>query len=86
MDIVKVFKALADENRITILKLISSEERCACVLLEELSLSQSGLSYHMKILIEAGLVNSRDEGKWTYYRVNNESFQNIKILIDDILS
>ena len=47
---VKVFKALADPKRLAILEQLRSGEKCACVLLEPLDLSQSGLSYHMKVL------------------------------------
>ena len=58
----KVFKALCDEKRLRILELLRSGEKCACVLLEQLDLGQSGLSYHMKILVESGVVESRQEG------------------------
>lgn len=68
----KVFKALCDPNRLAILKLLRSGEKCACVLLEQLELKQSGLSYHMKILCESGIVASRQEGKWTHYRLSGE--------------
>lgn len=66
----KVFKALCDPKRIAILEQLRSGEKCACVLLDSLELTQSGLSYHMKILCESGLVSSRPEGKWTHYRLN----------------
>ena len=68
----KVFKALCDPNRLAILELLRSGEKCACVLLEQLELKQSGLSYHMKILCESGIVASRQEGKWTHYRLSGE--------------
>ena len=62
----KVFKALCDEKRLAILEQLRSGEKCACILLEQLDLTQSGLSYHMKILCESGIVSSRQEGKWTH--------------------
>lgn len=68
----KVFKALCDPNRLAILELLRSGEKCACVLLDRLELKQSGLSYHMKILCESGIVASRQEGKWTHYRLSGE--------------
>ncbi|HCG35802.1 MAG TPA: transcriptional regulator [Clostridiales bacterium] len=68
----KVFKAFCDEKRLQILALLCSGEKCACVLLEELDLGQSGLSYHMKILVESGIVDSRQEGKWTYYQISEK--------------
>lgn len=66
----RVFKALCDPNRLAILELLRSGEKCACVLLEKLEVTQSGLSYHMKILCESGLVVSRQAGKWTHYRLS----------------
>lgn len=64
----KVFKALCDPKRLAILEQLRSGEKCACVLQEPLDLTQSGLSYHMKILCDSGIVVSRQEGKWTHYR------------------
>ena len=66
----KVFKALCDPKRLPILEQLRSGEKCACVLQEPLALTQSGLSYHMKILCDSGLVDSRQEGKWTHYRLS----------------
>lgn len=66
----KVFKALCDEKRLRILELLRGGEKCACVLLEQIDLGQSGLSYHMKILVESGIVESRQEGKWTHYKIS----------------
>jgi len=63
----KVFKALCDPKRLAILEQLRSGEKCACVLQEPLGLTQSGLSYHMKILCDSGIVASRQEGKWTHY-------------------
>ncbi len=67
----KVFKAFCDEKRLRILELLRSGEKCACVLLEQLDLGQSGLSYHMKILVESGIVESRQDGKWTHYKISD---------------
>ena len=58
-----IFKALCDEKRLSILELLKGGEKCACVLMEELNIAQSALSYHMKILCESGIVTSRQEGK-----------------------
>ena len=69
--LVDQYKALADSNRLQILEILKHGEQCACVLLEHLDLTQSGLSYHMKILTQAGLVLARPEGKWTYYQLSN---------------
>ena len=66
----KVFKALCDPKRLAILEQLRSGEKCACVLQEPLDLTQSGLSYHLKILCDSGIVVSRQEGKWTHYRLS----------------
>ena len=66
----RVFKALCDPKRLAILEQLRSGEKCACVLLEPMDLTQSGLSYHMKILCDSGRVVSRQEGKWTHYRLS----------------
>jgi ArsR family transcriptional regulator, arsenate/arsenite/antimonite-responsive transcriptional repressor len=66
----KIFKAFCDENRLTILALLCTGEKCACRLQEALSIGQSTLSHHMKILCESGVVVARKEGKWTYYAID----------------
>ena len=63
----RVFKALCDPKRLAILELLRSGEKCACVLMNQLDMGQSAVSYHMKILCESGIVTSRQEGKWTHY-------------------
>lgn len=60
------FKALSDSNRIWILNILKEGEFCACKLLEMLNVGQSTLSHHMKILVDAKIVNTRKEGKWMH--------------------
>ena len=62
-----IFKAFCDENRIRILKMLRSGEKCACKMLDELNVTQPTLSHHMKILCDSGIVLGRKEGKWMYY-------------------
>ena len=69
-DRARVFKALADERRLRILELLQSGEKCAGVLIEQMDMPQSSLSYHMKILCESGIVEGRVEGKWTHYHIS----------------
>lgn len=66
----RVFKAFCDENRLMILKMLQSSEKCACVLLEKLNITQPTLSHHMKILCDSGIVAPRKEGKWTHYSIS----------------
>lgn len=67
-----IFKAFCDENRIRILKLLRTGEKCACKLLEEINVTQPTLSHHMKILCDSGIVAGRKEGKWTHYSISSE--------------
>lgn len=77
----KVFKAFCDEKRLRILELLRGGEKCACILVEQLNMAQSTLSYHMKILCESGIVDSRQDGKWTHYKISeNGSRDAINIL------
>ncbi|HEY5521946.1 MAG TPA: metalloregulator ArsR/SmtB family transcription factor [Desulfuromonadaceae bacterium] len=71
-DQARVFSAFCDEKRLKILDLLKNGEKCACVLTPQLGIAQSTLSYHMKILCEAGIVESREEGKWTHYSISRE--------------
>ena len=65
-----VFKAFCDENRIRILKQLIGGEKCACILLENLHITQPTLSHHMKILCDSGIVFGRKEGKWMHYSIS----------------
>lgn len=80
----RIFKAFCDANRLTILGLLQSGEKCACKLLEELNIGQPTLSHHMKILCDADIVVGRKEGKWTYYSFNPEGVAHAKELLDQI--
>jgi ArsR family transcriptional regulator len=68
-----VFKAISDETRLRIIGMLSYErELCACNILEEFSITQPTLSYHMRILSDSGLVNARRDGSWMKYTLNKE--------------
>ena len=68
----EMFKALGDENRLKLLEELKDGEKNAGELLEKLSVTQPTLSHHMKILCDSGIVDSRKDGKWTYYRISEE--------------
>jgi len=80
-----IFKAFCDENRLRIIELLSKGEKCACTLLEEVTIAQSTLSHHMKILVDSTIVSSRKEGKWTYYRLNTQGSEEAKEILKNIL-
>jgi ArsR family transcriptional regulator len=69
-----VFRALADETRLRILKAISHmTELCECNIVPVFGLSQPTVNYHLKVLREAGLVVSERRGQWVYHRVNQKA-------------
>ena len=80
----KVFKAFCDENRLMILEMLTKGEACACYLLKDLSISQSTLSHHMKILCESGIVVGRNVGKWTYYSIDKAGVERAIDLLNQI--
>ena len=80
----KIFKAFCDETRLQVLELLQSGEKCACVLLERVTIGQSTLSHHMKILVDSGIVTARKEGKWTYYSINVEGSENAARLLREL--
>ena len=66
---VQITRAISDENRVRILLFLTCSELCLCQIIELLKLSPSTVSKHMSILIQAGLVDIRKEGRWHYYRL-----------------
>ncbi|OPY25567.1 MAG: DNA-binding transcriptional repressor ArsR [Methanomethylovorans sp. PtaU1.Bin073] len=68
---VKIFKALADNNRLRIIKLLKEGELCACELTIALPNSQSTVSHHLSVLKSAGLIKERKDGKWSYFRLSD---------------
>ena len=77
-----VFKAFCDENRLQILEMLKEGEICACKILEKLNIVQSTLSHHMKILLDSKMVNGRKEGKWTYYSINKQAFEEARNILN----
>jgi len=73
----KLFHALSDETRLSILECLRSCERCVCELTDHLDAAQSRLSFHLRVLKEAGLVTDRREGRWMYYTLNAEALAQV---------
>lgn len=67
----RLLKALANETRLTMLKLLSKREMCVCELTVALNLTQPTASHHLNILENMGLITDRKEGKWVFYTVAN---------------
>ena len=71
------FHALADETRINIVEMLSHKERCVCELEQVLNIAQSRLSFHIKVLKDAGLIADRKEGRWVFYGLQRETLDKI---------
>lgn len=66
---VQIFHALSDDTRLGILEKLRSGEQCVCDLQDGLDAAQSRLSFHLRVLKDAGLVSDRKEGRWSYYSI-----------------
>ena len=69
----RLLKALADPIRLDVIHALAQGERCVCDLTGDLNLSQSKLSFHLKVLREAGLITDRPSGRWIYYRLQPDA-------------
>lgn len=85
-DFEPLLKALSDDTRLYIIDMLSREEMCACDILECVNISQSTLSYHMKILTESGLINSVKDGSWIRYSINNPKFEILLKFMNEVLN
>lgn len=74
-DRARLFHALSDETRLALLELLRGGERCVCDFQDALDAAQSRLSFHLKVLREAGLVRDRKEGRWSWYSLNPERLE-----------
>lgn len=70
-ELLKIFKALSDETRLRILKLLEGGELCVCDIVGALDTIQPKISFHLAVLKEAGLIQDRKEGKWIHYKLKD---------------
>jgi len=84
-DLAAMFKALGDPVRLRLLSLIASrDEICVCDLTPAFELSQPTISHHLKLLRQAGLVDSERRGTWVYYRVRPETTDRMAALLSNV--
>ncbi|MEO8088875.1 MAG: metalloregulator ArsR/SmtB family transcription factor [Gemmatimonadales bacterium] len=81
---VRLFHALSDATRLSIIQRLRLGERCVCELTDALDAAQSRLSFHLKVLRDADLVTDRREGRWMYYTLNPETLAEMTELIDGL--
>lgn len=80
----QIFQALSDETRLEIIAMLESGERCVCELQDSLDAAQSRLSFHLRVLKDAGIVTDRREGRWSYYELNREAFDDAEAILRDL--
>jgi ArsR family transcriptional regulator, arsenate/arsenite/antimonite-responsive transcriptional repressor len=80
----QISKALSDPNRLQIIQMITTQERCACKLLEHFDISQPTLSHHMRILSDCNLIKTRKDGKWSHYSMNMDTLAEYKKAVDQL--
>lgn len=78
----QLFHALSDPIRVEVVSLLLDGERCVCDLMDDLELQQSRLSWHLKTLVDAGIISGRREGRWNYYSLNRESLKEAGELVE----
>jgi len=77
-------KALCDESRLNILRLLAGRELCACDFVENLNLTQPTVSHHLKVLVESGLVICEKRGKWSFYSINHTEIRSFLESLDHL--
>jgi ArsR family transcriptional regulator, arsenate/arsenite/antimonite-responsive transcriptional repressor len=82
----ELFHALSDQTRLSILQRLRFGERCVCDLTDALDAAQSRLSFHLKVLKEAGLVTDRREGRWMYYTVSPDALAEVEEAVGALAS
>jgi len=82
--IIHYLKAVSDENRLAILKLVKPGNVCACELLEKLNVTQPTLSHHMRILVDSGLITQEKDGKWVRYTIDPSASDDMLMQIKNI--
>jgi ArsR family transcriptional regulator len=78
---IELFHALSDETRLEIIELLRKGERCVCELTDTLDAAQSRLSFHLRVLKDAGIVRDRKDGRWVHYELDPEAFEEMETLV-----
>lgn len=83
-DIMNIFKALSEETRLRIIRLLEHGELCVCDLVTALDMVQPKVSFHLAVLKEAGFIKDRKQGKWTHYSLDDSDFFRRSLLLSVI--
>jgi ArsR family transcriptional regulator, arsenate/arsenite/antimonite-responsive transcriptional repressor len=80
-DLMNIFKALSEETRLRILKLLENGELCVCDIVAALDMVQPKVSFHLNALKAAGFLKDRKRGRWTHYRIDDSDFFRRSLLL-----
>ena len=80
----QLFHALSDETRLAVIEMLHDGERCVCDLQDALDVAQSRLSFHLKVLKDAGLVTDRKDGRWVHYALSPDAFDELSAVTADL--
>lgn len=83
-EVATVFHALSDETRLLILEQLKGGEQCVCDLTGIFKTGQSRLSFHLRVLKEAGLILARPEGRWVYYSLNSDAVEELQDVVNSL--
>ena len=75
---IDLLKALAEPIRLEIIESLSTGEKCVCDLMQETGLAQSKISFHLKVLKEAGVITDRQSGRWVYYKLDIRALKSLQ--------
>lgn len=80
----QLLKALADPIRLDVVQALMHGERCVCELTDQLGLAQSRLSFHLRVMREAELIEGREQGRWVYYSLRPEAIEQLQVWLAGI--
>ena len=81
---VTLFHALSDETRLALLEQLIEGEQCVCELTDAMKATQSRLSFHLKVLKDAGFIRDRREGRWMYYSIDPDAIEGLKTVVNTL--
>ncbi|MFO0705889.1 MAG: metalloregulator ArsR/SmtB family transcription factor [Nitrospira sp.] len=79
-----LFHALSDPTRLGLIEQLKDGEHCVCELTDALQAGQSRLSFHLKVLKDAGLIQDRPEGRWMYYSLDPEGWEDLETVVKEL--
>lgn len=80
--VARLFHALSDDTRLEILERLKGGELCVCDLMDAMGAAQSRLSFHLKVLKEAGVIQDRPEGRWIYYSLDKTAVTELEVFVN----